>query len=181
MNEWYVLIRILGALCVLGGFFLLGIYFCRGLDKQYEEYESLKLVLTNLLRNQHFLRQSFPELFADSALCLEKSNDGCSMVGTETKILGERLPQVAFDEAWDDYVQQLSQGMKMGEGLKNQLFRLGNSLQTMDKEGIELQIYGALELLQEEIRCQRKALKEKKKVSISCCVMVGLFAVILLI
>jgi len=58
---------------------------------------------------------------------------------------------------------------------------LGISLQGFDGAAMELQILATQDILQEEIEAQRKQLKEKKKISMCCSLMVGVFTVIILI
>ena len=181
MNEIYVFIKIFGAILILGGSFLTGINWGQKLEHNYLEYEGIKLVLNHLLRNQNYLRQSFPEVFLECADCLKQSNGAESVVEKETKHLGECLPEVTFDAAWNTYVQRLAVNLKMNENLKNQLRHTGTLLQGMDEEGITLQINHTMEILQEEILHKRNEIREKKKIGLSCSIMVGLFAVIILI
>lgn len=181
MDEITIVTKILGCVCVLAGCFLCGQNMCLGYEHKYNEYEGLKLVLQTLLRNQNYLRQPFPELFKECGEHLDRSNQSPSFVARETKTLGMNIPVTAFETAWEEYVLNLSGNLKLGEGLKHQLLRMGTVLQGMDKDGLEGCIRATLELLQEDICYQRSELRNKKKVSMACCMMVGILTVILLL
>ena len=181
MNEIFWIIKLLGVGCVLFGSTFLGLAFGRRMEFIYEEYEGLRFVLLNLFRNQNYLRLSFPELFIQTAERLKRENSINTCIEIETRKLGERLPKMEFEEAWRIYLEALTKSLKLNENLKNQLKNTGGYLQGMDAEGIEIQISLTLEILQEELNRQRKEIGEKKKIALSCCIMVGLFAIIVLI
>lgn len=181
MNEMGILFKFVGALCVLTGSMLFGLYIGQRLEKKNEEYEGLLLVLKNLLRNQSYLKQSFPEIFLRSAHNLGKNNSTPTVILEETKHLGQVLLKQGFDPAWTTYVEHLTERLKLNDNIKHSLVQTGIVLQGMDEEGIVMQITQTMEILQEEILRQRGELKEKKKVGLSCSIMVGLFAVIILI
>lgn len=181
MNELGIFLKIMGTVCVMSGSIMFGLYMGQRLDKNNEEYEGLLLVLKHLLRNQSYLKQSFPEIFLQCARSLEKNNSTPTFIMEETNHLGQVLPKQGFDVAWTTYIERLTYRLKLNDNIKHSLVQTGIALQGMDEEGIVLQITQTMEILQEEILRQRGELKEKKKVGLSCCIMVGLFAVIILI
>ena len=71
-------------------------------------------------------------------------------------------------------MEKVSEGLKLDESLKNCLFHTGTVLQGMDEEAITFQIRHTMEELEEIINKQRNEVQEKKKVILSCCIMVGL-------
>ncbi len=181
MDNVILFVRGIGALCVLGASCLFGISLCNRYENKYDEYEGIKQILLKILRNQEYLNRPFPELFKEAAAQLEKSMHAGKILIRETKILGEIIPEVPFEKAWSQYIECICGNMKMKEELKNQLLRLGSILQEMDKEGICVQMQSVLDYLQEDLDEKRRTLKDKKKVSMACSFMVGMFAVILLI
>lgn len=181
MNSYIFLLRVLGVLCVLGASLLCGLMFCIRYEHKYDEYEGLKHILLKILRNQEYLNRSFPELFTEGASELEKNMYKGAVMIHSTQVLGKSIPDIPFETAWRQYIDEISLHLKMNEELRNQLMRLGSALQEMDKEGICFQIQTSLDYLQEVLNESRRALKDKKKVSMACSFMVGMFTVILLI
>lgn len=181
MNSLVIFIKLVGGTLIIIGSILYGLLIGARLDKRYEEYEGLRLVLTNLFRNQSYAKDTFPDLFGRIAQIIREGKMWNSYVANETEQLGRILPQTPFLQGWNNYVESISVYLKLGEGIRQQLIRLGISLQGFDGAAMELQILATQDILQEEIEAQRKQLKEKKKISMCCSLMVGVFTVIILI
>jgi len=63
MNSLVIFIKLVGGTLIIIGSILYGSLMGARLDKRYEEYEGLRLVLTNLFRNQSYAKDTFPDLF----------------------------------------------------------------------------------------------------------------------
>lgn len=175
MNEWELVVKAFGVILILGGCLFYGITLNNEWEKNYEEYESLRQVLLILARNQAYIKEPITIILKDSF----RENE--SFVGEESVRFAESLLEIPFLKAWDSYIYHMQAEIGFDEKLKNQLLRLGIALQGIDAEGMQLQIRACLEVLDEVLVKKRGELEGKKKIGMSCCMMVGLFTVIIFI